>query len=150
MDWKPPHHGPFEDLLGTTMNKRPLLAGVSAFPLFLLFAGCGGDDIQSSTAAQTSGTNGNSRPPLCMAPYGVRIGATLTLDDGSNRFEILLVDSTTYNLTLPTNSDLEKGSYTITPSGDLATLVLMPQSGATARTINLTIKSSTDGTYTSD
>ena len=132
------------------MNKRPLLALLPLCSLCFLFTGCSDDDLQGNTTAQTSGSNADISPPRCMAPYAIRRGATLTLNDGTSRFEILLVDTSMYNLTFPTNTDPEKGSYTATPSGDLATLVLTPESGATVRTINLTGKSSTDGTYTSD
>ena len=131
------------------MNKLTLLAWLSAFSLSLLFTGCSGDDASNNTNTQNTRTNAN-QPPLCMAPWGIPGGTTFTLDNGSSPVRILLVDGSTYTLTSQTNADPENGTYTFTPSGDRATLVLMPNASDITRTINLVINTSTQGTYTSD
>ena len=130
--------------------KLTLLTWLSVCSLLLLFTGCSDDDQPNNTSTQNTGTNPNNQPYRCLAPWGVRSGATLTLEDGSSRIQILLVDEFAYKLMFQASPEPEKGTYTVTPSGDRATVVLMPDAGGTTRTINLVINSSTQGTYTSD
>jgi hypothetical protein len=131
------------------MNKVALLACLSACSLVLLFTGCS-DDGAENTTPQNTGTNANNQFRVCTLPVYVRIGTTLTPENGSSPVRIVLVDGSTYTLTSQANGDPENGTYTFTPSGDMASLVLTPTGGDINRTINLVINTSTQGTYTSD
>jgi hypothetical protein len=131
------------------MNKVALLALLSVCSFVLLFTGCS-DDGADNTVPQNTGTNANNQFRICTIPIFVRSGAILTLENGSSSVRIVLVDISTYNLTSQTNADLENGTYTFTPSGDMASLVLTPNAGDITHTVNLVINTSTQGTYTSD
>ena len=127
------------------MKELKLLACAIALASFALFTGCGGHDDNSGNNNQTTGTN---------APASLASGSTVTLTpgDGSGAHTINIVDASNYSATFNDGST-ESGTYTYTPSGDNATLVLTPTSaGATGvSTINLTFNPSrTDGNYTSD
>ena len=55
-----------------------------------------------------------------------------------------------YSATFSNPAGTETGSYTYTPSGDNATLVLTPTNATGTSNINLTFTSPNSGTYTSD
>jgi len=130
------------------MNKWMLLASVSACSLFVLFTGCGGDD-GSNTIAQHTGTNENINPCRC-PPVGPPGSITLTPDDGSGPLPITLIDSQNYLLRSDLNADGEKGTFIFAPSGDVAILILIPDTAGATRTVNLLFATSTQGTYSSD
>jgi len=132
------------------MNKLTPLAAVLMVSLLVILVGC--DDDLNNTTRQDNGTNSSQYNYRCMAPAGTILGGTtITLNDGSNRFPVLVVDASTYMASLQPNTEQQTGTYTFTPSGDAATIVLTPaNSNNITSTINLLFTSPTGGTYASD
>ena len=74
---------------------------------------------------------------------------TLTPNTGSGPVRIVLDAAGNYVLSQP-NAEPENGTYIYAPSGNMATLVLTPNTEGIARNVNLVLSTSTQGTYTSD
>jgi len=130
---------------GKKMKELKLLVCAMALASLALFTGCGGsDDDNNGNNNQPTGTN---------APGTLASGSTITLTPSDAApHTVTINDPTTYSATFNDGST-ENGTYTYTPSGNNATLVLTPDGtgGNTGvSTINLTFNSNTDGTYTSD
>jgi hypothetical protein len=131
------------------MNRSTLLEWLSLCSLVLLITSCTGDDL-SNTNAQNTGANTNTQHYLCMAPAFPPSGFTLTLDNTSGPIHIVLDGGDGYTLLLQPTADPENGTFSWTPSGHAATLVLTPSTGDVVRNVNYLIKNSMEGTYTSD
>src|SRR4051812_30763110 len=128
------------------MKELKLLVCAMALASLALFTGCGGsDDNNNGNNNQPTGTN---------APATLASGSTVTLtpSDSTVPHTVTINDASSYSATFADNTT-ENGTYTYTPSGNNATLVLTPDGtgGNTGvSTINLTFNSNADGTYTSD
>ena len=126
------------------MKELKLLVCAMALASLALFTGCGGDDNNNN--------NGGTPPPTgTNAPAALKSGSTITLTPSdAAAHTVNIVDASNYNAVF-NDGTTEDGTYTYTPSGDNATLVLTPSNGSGVTTINLTFTSpNTDGTYTSD
>jgi hypothetical protein len=102
----------------------------------------------------TSDTIGNGTfalGPLPGAPgVGLIAGSTLSATEcQSSTTTILIEPNNSYHAVFADNTT-ENGTFTYTPSGDTATLVLHPNNNSGDTTITLTYSSLTTGTYTSD
>ena len=124
------------------MKELKLLVCAMALASLALFTGCGGDDDNNN--------GGNPPPTGTNAPPALASGSTITLTPSdAAAHTVSIVDGSTYNAAFNDGTS-EDGTYTYTPSGDNATLVLTPSNGSGVSTINLAFTSSADGTYTSD
>ena len=101
------------------MKQLKLLACAMALAALAMFTGCGGDDDNggSPSPAPSTGTNAPAHDAL--------IGKTITLDNGDT---ITLSTASDYSASFAGAG--ESGTYTYTPSGDNAALVLTPTEGA--------------------
>src|ERR1044071_6972539 len=114
------------------MKELKLLVCAMALASLALFTGCGGGDDNNSGTPAPTGTN---------APASLASGSTVTLTPSdAAAHTVSIVDGSTYNAAFNDGTS-EDGTYTYTPSGDNATLVLTRSNGSGVSTINLTFTS---------
>jgi hypothetical protein len=125
------------------MKQLKLLVCVLALASLALFTGCGGDDNNNN--------GGNNPPPTgTNAPATLTAGSTITATaDDSSVTTIEIQANNAYHAIFADNTT-EDGTFTYTPSGDTATLILHPTNNSGDTTATLTFTSPTDGSYTSD
>jgi hypothetical protein len=131
------------------MNRSNVLALLCICSWLLAFTGCTGDD-QPNTNAQNAGNNPTNQVRVCTIPGARPTGMTLTPGDNSAPIHIVFDGGDGYTLLLQPAADPENGTFAWTPSGDLATFVLTPNTGEPARNLYFIFRTSMEGTYTSD
>ena len=126
------------------MKELKLLVCVLALASLALFTGCGGDDNNNNNG-------GNNPPPAgTNAPATLTAGSTITATAGTSEVTRIEIQASNAYHAIFADNTTEDGTFTYTPSGDTATLVLHPTNASGDTTATLTFTSATTGTYTSD